>query len=72
MHASDIFSGMKWGQNVNGIGYNSTYQNTYDTHGYFLNISYRFGNTDEYYQKKKNTKSNENEGNDQAEEGQKK
>jgi hypothetical protein len=29
-----------------------------------LSLSYRFGNTDEYYQKKKKVKQNSNEGND--------
>ena len=69
LRASDVFEGMKWGQNVSGVGYYSTYQSIYDTRRCYLNISYRFGNTDENYQKKKSTKTNENEGNDQVDEG---
>jgi hypothetical protein len=60
---------MQWGQDVNAAGYTSTFRNNYDSRVFYFNVSYRFGNTDEYYQKKKKTKQNQNENNDQQENG---
>jgi outer membrane receptor protein involved in Fe transport len=69
LSANDVFKTMQWGSDVNGIGYNSTFKNIYDSRVFYFGISYRFGNTDEYYQKKKKTKQNQNENNDQQDNG---
>jgi outer membrane receptor protein involved in Fe transport len=66
LRASDIFKTMEWGQNVNVTGYNGEHRSTYDSRTVYLNISMMFGNTTEQYQKKKKTKANTNEQNDQG------
>lgn len=68
---SDIFKTQQWATNTNGIGFYSSSKNQYDSRMARMNISYRFGNTDEYYQKKKKMKKNENESIDSGDEGQK-
>jgi outer membrane receptor protein involved in Fe transport len=69
LSANDIFKTMHWGQDVNAVGYKSSFRNNSDFRSVYLNISYRFGNTEEYYQKKKKTKQNQNENNDQNDNG---
>jgi outer membrane receptor protein involved in Fe transport len=64
LRASDVFKTVQWGQDINSNLYNGTYRNKYDSRTVMLSLSYRFGNTDEYYQKKKKVKQNSNEGND--------
>jgi hypothetical protein len=63
--AHDLFKLMEWGQEVNAVGYTSIYRSEYDTRVLYLNLSYEFGNTDEYYQKNKKVKRNQNESPDQ-------
>lgn len=70
LKASDIFKTTAWGQDVNAAGYKSSFRNNWSSRQGSLNLSYRFGNTDEYYQKKKKTKQNTNEGNDQQDSNQ--
>ena len=65
LRASDVFKTVQWGQDINSNLYNGTYRNKYDSRTIMLSLSYRFGNTDEYYQKKKKVKQNSNEQNDQ-------
>ncbi len=70
LRASDVFRTQNWSSNTNAAGYTAETRNTYDSRVFFLNISYSFGNTDEYYSKKKKTKQNQNEGQDQNENNQ--
>ena len=70
--ASDIFKTQQWANTTNGIGFNSSYKYQYDSRVMWLTVSYRFGNTDEYYQKKKKPRQNENESNDSGDEPPKK
>jgi outer membrane receptor protein involved in Fe transport len=66
VRASDIFKTMKWGQSVNTSGYFGEYRSHYDSRSVYVNLSLMFGNTKEYYQKKKKSKANTNEQNDQG------
>jgi outer membrane receptor protein involved in Fe transport len=67
LRAEDVFNTRKWGSENNGIGFRSVSSSTWDSRLLFINISYNFGNTDEYYQKSKKTKQNENENQDEKE-----
>ena len=64
LRASDIFNTNKYGSETDAATYKSTFHNNWDSRLWFLNISYRFGNTDQQFQKKNNTKRNSNENND--------
>lgn len=70
LRASDLFETQKWGQDINTASYKSTIRSDWSARMLSLNFSYRFGNTDEYYQKKKKTKQNTNEGTDQQDSNQ--
>ncbi|MCE1163781.1 MAG: TonB-dependent receptor [Bacteroidetes bacterium] len=65
IRAEDVFKTRKWGGENNGIGYRTVSSSTWDSRIFFINISYNFGNTDQYYQKSKRTKQNENETQDE-------
>jgi len=65
LRSSDLFNSVKWGQETSGIDYRSIANSDWSDRSFSLNLSYRFGNTDEYFQKKKKTKQNTNEGTDQ-------
>ena len=71
IRGEDIFKTRKWGSETNGTGLKSIYEYKYDSRGVYLNLSYSFGNTKDYYKKSKNTKKNENEKSDANEEGNK-
>lgn len=64
LRASDVFRGQNWGSETRTDEYYTTYSSNYDSRVLFLNISWRFGNTDEYFQKQKKVKQNINESND--------
>ena len=66
--AEDIFKTRKWGGENSGIGFKTVNSSTWDSRIFFINITYNFGNTDQYYQKSKKTKQNENENQDEKEE----
>jgi outer membrane receptor protein involved in Fe transport len=66
LRVRDVFKTIQWGRNADVQGYRSSYRNDYDSREFSLNISYRFGNTEEYYQKKKKVKQNPNEKSDQG------
>lgn len=70
IRASDIFKTVQWGQDINASGYKSSFRNDWSSRNISFSISYRFGNTDEYFQKKKKTKQNTNEGTDQQDSNQ--
>lgn len=70
LRASDLFETQKWGQDINTSSYKSVIRSDWSARMLSLNLSYRFGNTDEYYQKKKKTKQNTNEGTDQQDSNQ--
>lgn len=61
---NDIFKTLEWGQTVNAYNYRSNFTNNWGSRQLSLNLSYKFANTDESYEKKKNTKNNDNEGTD--------
>ncbi|MEO8512267.1 MAG: TonB-dependent receptor [Ignavibacteria bacterium] len=61
---SDLFDTSQWGQDINAANYKSTIRNDWSSRNFGLNLSFRFGNTDEYYMKNKKTKQNTNEGSD--------
>lgn len=65
--AIDIFNTREYGEDINSSQYKAIYRETYDSRTFSVNLSYKFGNTDEYYQKKKKVRQNENETNDQQE-----
>jgi iron complex outermembrane receptor protein len=65
LKASDIFNTTEWGQNVTTSDYRSVHTNDWSSRQVSLDLSFRFGNTDEYYQKKKKVKQNSNEKTDQ-------
>jgi hypothetical protein len=71
LRAEDVFNTRKWGSENNGLGFRSVNSSTWDSRLLFINISYNFGNTDEYYQKSKKTKQNENENQDENQNGNK-
>lgn len=60
----DLFNTTQWGQEVNAADYRSVQNNDWSSRQASLNISFRFGNTDEFYQKSKKVKQNSNEKND--------
>lgn len=62
---NDVFNTMKWASETNASGYRFKLDNVLDFRAAYLNISYRFGNTQDYYTKKKKIKQNTNETNDQ-------
>jgi len=68
---NDPFKTMQWGSDIDGIGYKSTSRSNYNTRTFYLGVSYTFGNTEEYFQKKKKVKQNQNEQNDQQEQNNK-
>jgi outer membrane receptor protein involved in Fe transport len=65
LKANDIFNTTEWGQDVTTTEYTSIHRNDWSSRQASLNLSFRFGNTDEYYQKKKKVKQNTNEKSDQ-------
>ncbi|MCX6164230.1 MAG: outer membrane beta-barrel family protein, partial [Ignavibacteriae bacterium] len=71
IRGEDLFKTRKWGSETNGIGLKSVYDYSWDSRGVYLNISYNFGNSEDYYKKSKKTKQNENEKSDSNEEGNK-
>ncbi|MCI0716313.1 MAG: TonB-dependent receptor [Chlorobi bacterium] len=70
LRGGDIFKTVQWGQDVSASGYKSSFRNDWSSRNVSISISYRFGNTDEYFQKKKKTKQNTNEGTDQQDSNQ--
>lgn len=64
LKVSDLFDTSQWGQDINAAGYNSTIRNDWSSRNFGLNLSFSFGNTEEYFQKNKKTKQNTNEGSD--------
>jgi outer membrane receptor protein involved in Fe transport len=70
LRGSDIFKTVQWGQDINASGYKSMFRNDWSSRNVSISLSYRFGNTDEYLQKKKKTLQNTNEGTDQQENNQ--
>ncbi|MFI5211357.1 MAG: TonB-dependent receptor domain-containing protein [Ignavibacteria bacterium] len=70
LRISDLLETQKWGQEINTSSYKSVITNDWSARMLSLNLSYRFGNTDEYYQKKKKTRQNTNEGTDQQDSNQ--
>jgi outer membrane receptor protein involved in Fe transport len=65
LKAGDVFDTQEWGQDVNAADYTTVSRHDWASRQASLNISYRFGNTDEYYQKSKKVKQNNNEKSDQ-------
>lgn len=65
LRVGDIFDSQKWGQTVNTSQYNMVSDSKWSSRTASLNLSFRFGNTDQYYQKSKKVKQNSNEKNDQ-------
>ncbi len=70
LRANDILSTQQWGQDMNAVDYRSSFRNDWSSRMVSLNLSLRFGNTDENYQKKKKQKQNTNEGSDQQDNSQ--
>lgn len=70
LRVSDLLETQKWGQEINTSTYRSDINSVWSARTLSLNFSYRFGNTDEYYQKKKKTRQNTNEGTDQQDSNQ--
>jgi outer membrane receptor protein involved in Fe transport len=66
LKAGDVFDTQEWGQDVHAADYTTVSRNDWASRQASLNISYRFGNTDEYYQKSKKVKQNNNEKSDQG------
>lgn len=71
IRGEDLFKTRNWGIESNGTGLKSVYEYKWDSRGVYLNLSYNFSNTKDYYKKSKNTKKNENEKSDANEEGNK-
>lgn len=69
IRGEDLFKTNVWESETNGLGLKSSYKYNWDSRGVYLNINYRFGNSDDYYKKSKNTKQNENEKSDSNEQG---
>ena len=70
LRVSDLFDTSEWGQDINAVDYRSTIRNDWSSRNFGLNLSFRFGNTDEYISKTKKTKKNNNEGTDQQDNSQ--
>lgn len=64
LRISDLFDTSQWGQDINAANYKSVIRNDWSSRNFGLNLSFRFGNTDEYFMKNKKTKQNTNEGSD--------
>ena len=64
LRARDIFDTSNWNSEISGVGLHTRNENKENTQAIFLNISFFFGNTKDYYQKSKETKENENESQD--------
>lgn len=71
IRGEDLFKTTKWGGETNGIGVTKNNEYSFSSRGVYLNLSYTFGNSKDYYKKSKNTKKNENEKSDSSEEGNK-
>jgi len=67
LRAEDIFETRKWEGVSKGAGFNTNYSSKWNSRTVSFNISYNFGNTDEYYSKSRKTKKNENEQQDEQE-----
>ena len=65
LRASDIFNTTEWGQEVYTRDYKQINSSDWSSRQVSLNLSFRFGNTDDYLQKKKKVKQNTNEKSDQ-------
>jgi hypothetical protein len=63
---SDILLTQQWGLDVSSSTYYGKYRNSWDSRSFFLTLSFRFGNTKDYIQKKKKVNENSNEENDQG------
>ncbi|MCX7877417.1 MAG: TonB-dependent receptor [Ignavibacteria bacterium] len=64
LKATDIFRTFSWKQDVSSVGFSQSSRNNSDSRTVVLNISYNFGNTDEFISKKKKIKLNPNESRD--------
>ena len=70
LRVSDLFDTSQWGQDINAAGYKTIARSDWGSRNFGLNLTFSFGNTDEYYMKKKKTKQNTNEGTDQQDSNQ--
>ena len=65
LKAGDVFNTAKWGQEVYANDYTQKLNNDWSSRQASLNLSLKFGNTDQAYQKNKKVKQNSNEKSDQ-------
>jgi hypothetical protein len=64
IRARDVFNTSDWNSEVSGVGLHTRNENKENSQAIYLNISFYFGNTKDYYEKSKETKENENESQD--------
>jgi outer membrane receptor protein involved in Fe transport len=64
LRARDVFNTSDWNSEVSGVGLHTRNENKENSQAIYLNISFYFGNTKDYYEKSKETKQNENESQD--------
>jgi outer membrane receptor protein involved in Fe transport len=64
LRARDIFDTSNWNSEISGVGLHTRNENKENSQAIYLNISFYFGNTKDYYQKSKDSKQNENESQD--------
>ncbi|MDD5361057.1 MAG: TonB-dependent receptor [Ignavibacteria bacterium] len=64
LRARDIFNTSDWNSEVSGVGLHTRNENKENSQAIYLNISFYFGNTKDYYEKSKETKQNDNESQD--------
>lgn len=67
LKANDVFKTANYGMDLHSSDFSGSHRYTMDSRTISLNFSYKFGNTDEQYQKKKRVRQNTNETNDQEE-----
>lgn len=65
LKVSDVFRKSTFGQDITAAGYTTVMRHLMNQRRLSLDLSYKFGNTDEQYQKKKKVKQNTNEKSDQ-------
>ncbi len=65
LKVSDVFRKSTFGQDISASGYTTVMRHISNQRRFSLDLSYKFGNTDEKYQKKRKVKQNSNEKSDQ-------